>query len=151
MWTPTEFNTKIVTRFAITRTTSMIRAMTRIAHLNLRSIQYVCCARDPFTYPTSSIKLLEAIGMAVPPIEVPVAAIPNAIDLRFLNQCEMMVGVAPKAIPQDAPTRKPWQRTSCQNALHSAVTVSPMTKATLASCSQSDDGIPLNHTLLTWK
>ena len=129
----------------------MIRAMTRIAHLNLRFIQYVCCAHDPFTYPTSSIKLLEAIGMTVPPIDVPVAAIPNAIDLRFLNQCEMMAGVAPKAIPQDAPTRKPWQRTSCQNSLHSAVAASPTTKATLVSCLRSDWGMPLNHTLLTWK
>ena len=55
----------------------------------------------------SSIKLLETIGMADPPIDDPVAATPSAIDLRFLNQCEMMEGIGPKTIPQDIPMRKP--------------------------------------------
>ena len=130
----TELNTKIVTRFATTSMTNTIRAITRIAHLNLRSFQCFCCACDPSTYPMSSIKLLEAIGMAAPPIDDPVAAIPNAIDLRFLNQCEIMIGIEPKIIPQDIPTRKPWQRTNCQNSLHSAVTAVPTTKVTLVSC-----------------
>jgi hypothetical protein len=39
--------------------------------------------RDP--YPMISIKLLAVIGMIAPPRDDPVAMIPNAIALRFLN------------------------------------------------------------------
>jgi len=59
------------------------------------------------TYPISSIKFRAAIGMIVPPSDDPVAMIPNANDLRFLNHCEMMVGSGLKIIPQDNPVRKP--------------------------------------------
>jgi len=82
--------------------------MTRIVHLNLgKPVSYTHCTHDALTYPISLIKRLVAIGMIDPPNEDPVAQIPNANDLRFLNQCEMMVGIGPKIIPQDNPVRKP--------------------------------------------
>ena len=77
--------------------------------------------------------------MTVPPADDPAAMIPNAIDLRFLNHCEAMVGTGPKAIPQANPVSKPWQRRSCQNSLHSAVSTVATTKTTLVSGSLSDD------------
>ena len=73
----------------------------------MKPVSRAYCVYDPFTHPISSIKLLAAIGMTVPPIDDPVAAIPNANDLRFLNHCETMVGTAPKIIPQHDPTRMP--------------------------------------------
>jgi hypothetical protein len=113
---------------------NVMRAITRIVHLNLvQSVCHVPYTRDIITYPTILTKWLEAIGMTVPPIADPVALIPNASDLRFLNQCEMMIGIGPKIIPHEIPVRKPWQRRSCQNSLHSAMAAVATTKTTLKS------------------
>ena len=73
----------------------------------MKPISRAYCVHDLFTYPISSIELSAAIGMTVPPIDDPVAAIPIANDLRLLNHCETMVGTAPKIIPQHDPTRMP--------------------------------------------
>ena len=71
--------------------------------------------------------------MTVPPSADPIALIPKASDLRFLNQCEMMIGIGPKIIPHENPVRKPWQRRSCQNSLHSAMAAVATTRITLTS------------------
>jgi len=70
--------------------------------------------------------------MIAPPSDDPEAFIPNANDLRFLNHCEVMVGMGAKTIPHDNPVRKPWQRSNCQNSLHSAVITVATTRITLA-------------------
>jgi hypothetical protein len=62
---------------------------------------------DSLTNPTSSIKLLAAIGMIVPPSEDPVDMIPNANARRFLNHCEETAGIGLKIIPQQTPVRRP--------------------------------------------
>ena len=84
------------------------------------------------------MRWVEAIGMTVPPSADPVALIPNANDLRFLNQCERIVGIGPKIIPHDNPVRKPWQRSNCQNSLHSAVATVATTRITLESGLSAD-------------
>ena len=128
----TDPGTKILTKFAIVSMKSSIRAITRIVHLKLKkTVGYAHRTRDTTTYPTRSIKLLAAIGMTVPPSDEPVAIIPNANDLRLLNHCEAMAGSGPKTIPQANPVRMPWQRSSCQNSLHSAVRTVATTRITL--------------------
>ena len=89
--------------------------------------------------------------MTVPPIDDPVALIPNANDLRFLNQCEMIIGSGPKIIPQDAPVRRPWQRINCQSSLHSAVAAVATTKTTLLSRTFMAMMYNNDPTVLTWK
>jgi hypothetical protein len=84
-----------------------------------------------FTHPIRSIKWLETIGIIAPPRDDPVALIPNAKDLRFLNQCERMVGMGPKIIPHEIPVRKPWQTSSRQKSSHSAVAAVAITRIRL--------------------
>ena len=126
-----EADAKTLTKFAMASMNSSIKAITRIVHLNLWNLLVALIAYMTPSHPISSIKLLAAIGMTPPPIDDPVAAIPNANDLRFLNHCAAMVGIGPKIIPQHAPVRKPWQRRNCQNFLHSAVTTVAATRITL--------------------
>ena len=88
--------------------------------------------------------------MTVPPSADPVALIPNANDLLLLNQCDRMVGIGPKIIPHDNPVRKPWQRSNCQNFVHSAVAAVATTRITLESGSSADSRgtrykVTLNH------
>jgi len=128
----TKCGTKFLTKFVIVSMKNWIRAMTRIVHLNLKKpVSHAHCTHDTLTYPMSSIKLLAAIGMTVPPSDAPAAEIPNANDLLFLNHCEAMAGSGPKIIPQETPVKRPWQRRSCQNSLHSAVTTVAKTRITL--------------------
>jgi hypothetical protein len=79
----------------------------------------------------SSIKLLAAIGMIVPPSDDPVDMTPNANALRVLNHWEATAGIGLKIIPQQNPVKRPWQRRSCQNSWHSAVSTVATTRITL--------------------
>lgn len=105
---PSETGIKIFTKFAIVSTKSSIRATTRIVHLNLeKPVSHRDRTHDTFTHPTRSIKFLAAIGMIVPPSDVPADMIPNTNDLRFLNHCEVMEGIGLKIIPQQISVRMP--------------------------------------------
>jgi len=82
--------------------------MTRIIHLNLKKlVSHVPCVGDALAYPISSTKFLATIGMIVPPSDDPVAVIPDANDLRFLNHCAQIAGIGQKSIPQADPVRRP--------------------------------------------
>lgn len=69
--------------------------------------------------------------MIDPPSDDPVDMIPNANALFVLNHCEAMAGIGLKIIPQHHPVRSPWQRRSCQNLVHSAVSSVATTNITL--------------------
>ena len=99
---------KFLTKLAIASMKSSIRAMTRIIHLNLKkSISHVPCTEDCPTYPISSTKFLATIGMIVPPSDAPVAVMPDANDLRFLNHCAEIAGIGQRIIPQANPVKRP--------------------------------------------
>ena len=105
---PSETGINFFTKFAIVSTKSSINAMTRIVQLNLEKlVNHGHYTHDTFTYPTRSIKFLAAIGMIVPPSDVPADMIPNTNDLRFLNHCEVMEGIGLKIIPQQISVRMP--------------------------------------------
>jgi hypothetical protein len=74
----------------------------RIVHANLPyslSLQFLGLRK--VTYPTLGSKVLESIGMMVPPRDDPIATIPIEIPLFSLNQCATTAGVGPKRHPQE--------------------------------------------------
>ena len=128
----TEGRTKLLTKFAIVSIKSSIKAITRIVHLKLgKLVNNVVLLQHIPTYPMMSIKLLAAIGMIDPPSDDPVDIIPKANALLVLNHCEATAGIGLKIIPQQNPVRRPWQRRSCQNSVHSAVSTVATTRITL--------------------